>query len=35
MDGGDKNGAILKPIMKKRGWIKIPPYYHPPGEPKR
>jgi hypothetical protein len=27
--------AILKSIMKKRGWLKIPPYYHPPGEPNR
>ncbi len=27
-------GSILKALMKKRGWIKIPPYYHPPGEPK-
>lgn len=27
-------GTILKSIMKKRGWIKIPPYYHPPGQPK-
>lgn len=27
-------GALLKSIMKKRGWIKTPPYYHPPGEPK-
>lgn len=25
--------AILKSIMRKRGWIKIPPYYHPPGKP--
>nr|WP_232337098.1 DUF3231 family protein [Lysinibacillus timonensis] len=26
-------GAILKSIMKKRGWIKIPPYFYPPGKP--
>jgi hypothetical protein len=24
-------GATLKQLMKKRGWIKIPPYYYPPG----
>ncbi|HHY71876.1 MAG TPA: DUF3231 family protein [Bacillus bacterium] len=27
--------AILKSVMKKRGWIKIPPYYHPPGQPNK
>ncbi|QCR31909.1 DUF3231 family protein [Lysinibacillus sp. SGAir0095] len=27
-------GAILKSIMKKRGWLKVPPYYFPPGNPK-
>lgn len=26
-------GVILKSLMKKRGWLKVPPYYHPPGEP--
>ncbi|MFJ8236322.1 DUF3231 family protein [Ureibacillus sp. NPDC094379] len=25
--------AILKSIMRKRGWLKVPPYYHPPGKP--
>lgn len=24
--------AKLKPFMQKRGWLKVPPYYHPPGE---
>jgi len=28
-----KYGAILKSIMKKRGWLKVPPYYYPPGKP--
>lgn len=23
----------LKEIMRKRGWIKVPPYYYPPGAP--
>ncbi|WP_245954364.1 DUF3231 family protein [Paenibacillus flagellatus] len=26
-------GASLKALMRKRGWIKIPPYYYPPGRP--
>ncbi|MDN4494713.1 DUF3231 family protein [Ureibacillus aquaedulcis] len=26
-------GALLKSIMQKRGWLKIPPYYRPPGGP--
>ncbi|MCA1031391.1 DUF3231 family protein [Bacillus timonensis] len=26
--------APLKEMMKKRGWLKHPPAYHPPGEPK-
>jgi hypothetical protein len=26
-------GIMLKTLMKKRGWIKIPPYYVPPGSP--
>lgn len=27
-------GASLKTLMRKRGWIKVPPYYYPPGMPK-
>ncbi|WP_075982989.1 DUF3231 family protein [Bacillus massilinigeriensis] len=27
-------GAIIKSIMKKRGWLKSPPFYYPPGQPK-
>lgn len=30
-----KFGASLKEQMRKRGWIKVPPYYYPPGMPKR
>lgn len=26
-------GATLKPLVKKRGWLKVPPSYHPPGIP--
>lgn len=26
-------GTILKSIMRKRGWLKVPPYYLPPGLP--
>lgn len=26
-------GATLKTLMRKRGWIKVPPYYYPPGKP--
>lgn len=26
-------GANIKAMMMKRGWIKIPPYYNPPGAP--
>ncbi|WP_332327741.1 DUF3231 family protein [Metabacillus litoralis] len=26
-------GTTLKTLMRKRGWIKIPPYYYPPGSP--
>lgn len=26
-------GATLKTLMIKRGWIRIPPYYYPPGKP--
>ncbi|TVY07362.1 DUF3231 family protein [Paenibacillus cremeus] len=28
-----KLGAVLKSKMRKRGWIKYPPAYHPPGMP--
>ena len=28
-------GATLKTLMRKRGWIKIPPYYYPAGMPNR
>jgi len=28
-------GANLKAKMRKRGWIKVPPYYYPPGMPKQ
>lgn len=27
-------GTTLKALMRKRGWIKVPPYYYPPGSPK-
>lgn len=26
-------GMLIKSLMKKRGWIKIPPYFAPPGLP--
>ena len=26
-------GATMKPLLKKRGWLKVPPSYHPPGSP--
>ncbi|WP_456278417.1 DUF3231 family protein [Bacillus sp. AK128] len=26
-------GATLKQLARKRGWIKVPPYYYPPGSP--
>lgn len=26
-------GATTKTLLRKRGWIKIPPYYSPPGLP--
>ncbi|MBM7659806.1 hypothetical protein JOC85_000573 [Bacillus mesophilus] len=29
-----KFGASLREAMRKRGWIKVPPYYYPPGAPK-
>ncbi|APH05618.1 DUF3231 family protein [Bacillus weihaiensis] len=28
-----KFGTSLKDAMRKRGWIKVPPYYYPPGMP--
>jgi Protein of unknown function (DUF3231) len=30
-----KFGSTLKKAMRKRGWIKVPPYYYPPGMPKQ
>lgn len=27
--------ANLKALMRKRGWVKVPPYYYPPGLPSR
>ncbi|WP_078548899.1 DUF3231 family protein [Litchfieldia alkalitelluris] len=26
-------GVSLKTLMRERGWIKVPPYYYPPGMP--
>src|SRR5699024_3389104 len=26
-------GLKAKELMKKKGWLKIPPYYYPPGSP--
>ncbi|MFZ3578386.1 DUF3231 family protein [Virgibacillus sp. DJP39] len=26
-------GTTLKTLMRKRGWVKVPPYYYPPGSP--
>jgi Protein of unknown function (DUF3231) len=26
-------GSTLKSLMRKRGWLRIPPYYIPPGSP--
>ncbi|SFJ90890.1 Protein of unknown function [Halobacillus dabanensis] len=26
-------GTTLKVLMRKRGWLKVPPYYYPPGGP--
>ncbi|MGV3486980.1 MAG: DUF3231 family protein [Tuberibacillus sp.] len=26
-------GTTLKALMRKRGWLKVPPYYYPPGMP--
>ncbi|WP_407271294.1 DUF3231 family protein [Radiobacillus sp. PE A8.2] len=28
-------GTTLKTLMRKRGWLKVPPYYYPPGIPKQ
>ncbi|WP_261380786.1 MFS transporter [Neobacillus bataviensis] len=25
--------STLKTLMRKRGWLKVPPYYYPPGYP--
>lgn len=29
-----KFGSTLKDAMRKNGWVKVPPYYYPPGMPK-
>jgi len=28
-------GTTLKTLMRKRGWLKVPPYYYAPGLPKQ
>ncbi|PLR96871.1 DUF3231 family protein [Bacillus sp. T33-2] len=28
-------GASVKTLMRRRGWIRVPPYYNPPGLPDR
>lgn len=28
-------GTSLKTLLIKRGWIKVPPYYYPPGQPQQ
>ncbi|ARU63534.1 hypothetical protein CBW65_22890 [Tumebacillus avium] len=28
-------GSKLRMMMQKRGWLKVPPYYYPPGMPER
>jgi hypothetical protein len=28
-----KFGSSFKKLMNQRGWLKIPPYYYPPGHP--
>ena len=28
-------GATVKTLMRKRGWLKVPPYYYAPGSPQR
>lgn len=30
-----KFGSSLKDLMRKRGWIRVPPYYYAPGLPKQ
>ena len=30
-----KYGSSFKKMMKQRGWLKIPPYYYPPGPPNK
>ncbi|WP_047152782.1 DUF3231 family protein [Aneurinibacillus tyrosinisolvens] len=29
-----KYGAVFKSLMRERGWLKVPPYYYPPGRPR-
>jgi hypothetical protein len=26
-------GTMIKTLMRKRGWLKVPPFYYPPGSP--
>lgn len=26
-------GGSMKPLIKRRGWLKYPPFYYPPGSP--
>ncbi|MEH7086724.1 DUF3231 family protein [Neobacillus drentensis] len=28
-------GVTIKALMKKRGWLKVPPFYYPPGAPSK
>ncbi len=28
-------GMKAKSLMRKRGWLKVPPFYHPPGAPSK
>lgn len=28
-------GAYFIPLIRKRGWINVPPYYYPPGAPRQ
>lgn len=28
-------GSTLKRLMSKRGWLRVPPYYNPPGSPEK
>jgi len=30
-----KYGAYFVPLARKRGWLKVPPYYYPPGMPEK